>query len=66
MQGSWDFTGGWGRILFSCIIGFAVFSQVYKKVITDRLPLIVMLGPIFTAGLGWQSLLGAALKMAKP
>lgn len=60
----WDFSGGWGRILFAVIFGFAGFSQVYKRVVTEPVPLFVLLGPIFMAGLGWQSLVGTVAKAA--
>lgn len=62
VQGTWDFTGGWGRVFFAAIVAFAIFPQIYKTVVTEQRPRWVQLGPIFTAGLGWQTLMGTALK----
>jgi len=57
----WSMPLGPGFILFSVIVGLVIFPAVYKKTFDDTDPKLVSIAPIFTAGLGWQSLLTTAL-----
>jgi hypothetical protein len=61
-RGVWDF----GRLpswtLFAVITAFLIFPLVYRKAFDEEKPLPVQLGPIFTAGMGWHSLLATAMK----
>jgi hypothetical protein len=62
MTGEWGFHGFWARLLFSIITAVIIFPGVYKNAFDPTKPLLVQLGPIFTSGMGWESLLGAAFK----
>lgn len=62
----WSFSGGWGRLLFAVITGVVVFPGLYKKVISEDAPWIVLLAPCFIAGLGYETLLSTALQAAAP
>ncbi|MCG8653058.1 MAG: hypothetical protein MI861_24680 [Pirellulales bacterium] len=61
VNGVWAFEGFSGWTLFAVIAGVIIFPSVYRQSFDDK-PLIVSLGPIFTAGLGWEALLGTAIK----
>jgi membrane protein YdbS with pleckstrin-like domain len=60
-QGAWVFTGQWGWIVFAAVVGVVVFPAVYRNSFNPQKPLFVQLCAIFTAGMGWESLLGTAL-----
>ncbi len=60
----WAIEGLWGRLLFSVIAGVIIFPAVYKNAFDPDKPLIVQLGAIFAAGMGWESLLATALTAA--
>jgi hypothetical protein len=60
---TWSFNGFGGWTLFALITSVVIFPAVYKKAFDQDSPAIVQLAPIFTAGLGWQSLLTTAIKI---
>ena len=59
-QLTWPY--GPGYLLMSAVIGVIIFPAVYRKAFDDTDPKLIALAPIFTAGLGWQTLLAAAVK----
>ncbi len=63
---SWVWPYGWGYLLFSVIVGVIIFPGVYRRTFDDENPSLVSLGPIFTSGLGWQSLLATAVSAVAP
>lgn len=60
----WDFTAVPGWILFSAIVALVTFPAVYKNSFDPSRPMGIQLIPIFTAGLGWQSLFTTAMNAA--
>jgi len=58
----WQWQGFWGWVLFACITAFLVFPGVYRNSFDADKPLGVLLGPIFAAGIGWQSVIGTVLE----
>ena len=60
--GHWNFSGLSGRLLFAVIVGVVIFPAVYKRAFSAEKPIFVQLCAIFTAGMGWQSLVETALK----
>ena len=60
---TWSFNGFGGWTLFALITSVVIFPAVYKKAFDQDSPALVQLAPIFTAGLGWQSLLTTAIKI---
>lgn len=60
----WQWQGFWGWVLFACITAFLAFPAVYKSSFDGDKPLAVLLGPIFAAGIGWQSVIGTVLEAA--
>ena len=60
--GVWTFDNFWGWALFALITTFIIFPSVYRRAFDETQPLAVLLPPIFTAGLGWPTILGAILK----
>jgi len=60
---SWSFEGVGGWTLFALITSIVIFPGVYKRAFDQDSPVLVQLAPIFTAGLGWQSLLTTAIKL---
>jgi len=59
----WEGISGW--TLFALITSFVIFPAVYKSAFDPGKPVMVQLAPIFTAGLGWHSLLATAIKALK-
>jgi hypothetical protein len=57
----WTWANGIGWLLFSVIVGVIIFPAVYRKTFDDTDPKLVSIAPIFTAGLGWQTLLATAV-----
>jgi hypothetical protein len=62
--GHWSFASSWGWVLFALIASFILFPAIYRRAFDAGKPVIVLLAPIFTAGLGWESMLGTILKAA--
>jgi len=60
----WHFTGSWEWFLFSILIGIIIFPTIYKEGFNTRQPWFVLIGPSFTAGLGWESIFGTVVKAA--
>lgn len=60
----WQWAGFSGWALFALITSILIFPAVYRKAFDRDKPVIVQVGPIFAAGLGWQSLLTTAVKVA--
>jgi hypothetical protein len=44
------------QLIFSVVIGVAIFPSVYRRSWDNSNPLFVQLCSIFSAGLGWQTL----------
>jgi hypothetical protein len=61
--GQWAFAS-WEWALFALITAFIIFPSVYRSAFDGSKPVVVLIGPIFVAGLGWQSLVGTILKAA--
>lgn len=57
-----DALSGW--ILFSIIVALVCFPGLYRNSFDPKKPVFLQLIPIFTAGLGWQSLFATAMKSA--
>jgi hypothetical protein len=62
LHGHWEFGDGWGRLLFSAITAVMIFPGVYKKLISEDAPFLVIIAPCFVAGVGYEALLNTALK----
>jgi hypothetical protein len=58
----WQWQGFWGWVLFASITAFLAFPAVYRNSFDGDKPLGVLLGPIFAAGIGWQSVIGTVLE----
>jgi hypothetical protein len=63
-HGQWVLTAVPGWIIFSIIVALVCFPGVYKKSFDPGQPMIMQVIPIFTAGLGWQSLFTTVVKTA--
>jgi hypothetical protein len=63
LSGQWDYTSSYliSRTVFGCIVGLAVFPAVYRRSWDQSHPVFIQLCTIFSAGLGWQSLLAAGV-----
>jgi hypothetical protein len=61
----WIWTGISGWTLFALITSYVIFPAIYKNAFDPDKPVIVQLAPIFTAGLGWHTLLSTAIKAVK-
>lgn len=48
-----------GRTIFGLLIGLAIFPAVYKKSWDNDNPIFIQFCSIFSAGLGWQTLIAA-------
>lgn len=64
-HGSWsiDLSTVIGRISFGVIIGAMVFPGVYKSAFDPSKPRFVQLCTVFSAGIGWQSLIEGGSKL---
>jgi len=62
--GTWNLTGWGGWLIFAAIVGVIVFPSVYRNAFDPTKPIYVQLCAIFAAGLGWQTLFQAAVKIA--
>ncbi len=60
----WNFAGSEGWLLFSILVGIAVFPSVYRAAFDSKKPWLVLIAPSFTAGLGWEAIFGTILKSA--
>ncbi len=63
--GVWRFDGLTGWFFFSLIVGLIIFPSIYRGAFDPSKPVIVQIGPIFAAGLGWESLFGTALEAGR-
>ena len=61
--GAWNLGGFWGWVAASTFLAIMIFPAVYKKSFDEEKPLFFQLCVIFTAGIGWQSLIGTGLKL---
>jgi hypothetical protein len=59
--GVWDLKGFIGWLVASIFIAIMAFPAVYKNSLDPDKPLVVQLCVIFATGMGWQTLVGAAL-----
>ncbi len=62
--GQFQFSVGWQSVLFAAIVAVVIFPAVYRAAFDPDSPWLVKIAPIFTAGLGWEALFGAAVKAA--
>ena len=62
-SGQWSLPT-WGWALFAVIAAVLIFPVIYRAAFDANKPFLVHLAPIFAAGLGWESLLGTAMKVA--
>jgi hypothetical protein len=62
--GQWQLKGIWGWLFASLLIAVMAFPAVYDRSFDVRKPLFVQLCVLFALGIGWQSLVGSALKAA--
>jgi hypothetical protein len=58
----WQWQGFWGWVLFASITALLAFPAVYRNSFDGDKPLVVLLGPILAAGIGWQSVIGTVLE----
>jgi hypothetical protein len=58
----WQWNGFLGWVLFAIITAFIVFPAVYRNSFDRDKPIAVLLAPIFTAGIGWQSIVTTVLE----
>ena len=59
--GAWDFVGVGGRLLFAAIVGVVILPGVYRNSFDPEKPMLIQLGLLFVAGMGWESLLRTAM-----
>lgn len=63
----WSPFKDWQYLLFAVIVSLLAFPAVYRKAQHSRKdPVLVQLGVIFAAGLGWEKLLSTAADLVKP
>ncbi len=62
--GHWALAGFWGWLGASVIIAIVAFPAVYKSAFDPTKPWWIQVIPIFTAGLGWNTLFSAAVQVA--
>jgi membrane protein YdbS with pleckstrin-like domain len=58
---NWDFKGLTSWLIFALITAVTIFPIVYKKTFDPSSSLFVQLCTIFSAGVGWQSLIAIAI-----
>lgn len=64
---SWSLFKDWQYLLFAAIVSLLAFPIVYRKAQHSRNdPVLVQLGVIFAAGLGWEKILSTAADLVKP
>ena len=61
----WIWQGFWGWVLFALITAFIAFPAVYRNSFDKDKPIVVLLAPIFTAGIGWQSIVSTIIQAVK-
>jgi hypothetical protein len=54
--GAWQLKGFWGWFAAALVLGLMGFPAVYRRSLDPEKPLPVQLCVIFTAGMGWQSI----------
>jgi hypothetical protein len=57
----WDFHNLFNWLIFALIAAVTIFPAVYKKTFDPSSSLFVQLCTIFSAGVGWQSLIAIAI-----
>jgi len=64
---SWSLRHDWQYLFFALIVSLLAFPIVYRKAQSSRNePILVQLGVIFAAGLGWEKLLSTTADLIKP
>lgn len=63
---SWDVQNWLSWLLFAGITGLIIFPGVYRKAFDADQPKFVQFCAIFATGIGWKSLLTAAVKASVP
>jgi hypothetical protein len=64
---SWSPLRDWQYLFFALIVSLLAFPIVYRKAQrSQNEPILVQLGVIFAAGLGWEKMLSTAADLLKP
>lgn len=63
LTGHWNFSSFWGWLPFSIIVAIVIFPSIYRNVFDENKPLLVLLAPIFTSGLGWNAIFSGLVKL---
>ncbi|TMI72320.1 MAG: hypothetical protein E6H09_10565 [Bacteroidetes bacterium] len=65
--GNWEYSPQYliGRTTFGILIGLALFPAVYRRSWDQSHPIFIQLCTIFSAGIGWQSLIAAGVDASK-
>ena len=64
---SWSPFRDWQYLFFAIIVSLLAFPIVYRKAQrSQNEPILVQLGVIFAAGLGWEKMLSTAADLLKP
>ncbi|WP_298894640.1 hypothetical protein [uncultured Psychroserpens sp.] len=53
-------------VVFALIVSIVAFPTVYRKAFDANRPKWMQLIPVFTAGLGWQTIVDTAVEVATP
>jgi len=51
----------WQWLVFACVVAAIVFPAIYRRTFVDDSPVWLQMIPIFTAGIGWNTLLNTAI-----
>lgn len=52
----------WEFLLFSVIVSIVLFPSLYRSTFDSERPKFLQVIPIFTAGLGWETMLNSAME----
>ena len=65
-SGAWEYDGQdlISRIVFGLVVGVIILPGVYKSSFDPEKPIAVQLAALFPIGIGWQSLVASAAKIA--
>jgi hypothetical protein len=62
---TWTFPDHWGAVAFAIVVGLIGLPFVYRKAFDEAKPMVVQLAPIFTSGIGWQSLVSGVAALGQ-
>ncbi len=65
-SGAWEYDGQAfiSRIVFGLVVSIIILPGVYKSSFDPEKPIAVQLAALFPIGIGWQSLVASAAKIA--